>query len=128
MRKFNTRSTALAAASALAIAAGFAGAATAQNATTTLRGAVYDGATAEAGAQVTATEVATGYVARARVGADGRYVFSGLRPGTYRVQVTSADGQTAEETWARSARSIWTSPPLRPRPRPAARPSWATSS
>jgi outer membrane receptor for ferrienterochelin and colicin len=98
MRKFNTRSTALAAASALAIAAGFAGAASAQNATTTLRGAVYDGATAEAGAQVTATEVATGYVARARVGADGRYVFSGLRPGTYRVQVTSADGQTAEET------------------------------
>ena len=70
MRKFNTRSTALAAASALAIAAGFAGAASAQNATTTLRGAVYDGATAEAGAQVTATEVATGYVARARVGAD----------------------------------------------------------
>ncbi|VDC50443.1 TonB-dependent receptor [Brevundimonas mediterranea] len=98
MIKFNTRSAALAAVSAFAITAGFAGAATAQNATTTLRGAVYDGPTAEAGGAVTATEVSTGYVTRARIGADGRYVFSGLRPGTYRVQVTSDDGQTAEET------------------------------
>ena len=47
MIKFNTRSAALAAVSAFAITAGFAGAATAQNATTTLRGAVYDGPTAD---------------------------------------------------------------------------------
>jgi len=92
MNQFNTRKAALAAASAIAISMAFVGAAHAQNATTTLRGAVFDGQTAEAGATVVATEVSTGYATRSRVGGDGRYVLSGLRPGTYRVQVTSADG------------------------------------
>ncbi len=98
MNQFNTRKAALAAASAIAISMAFVGAAQAQSATTTLRGSIYDGQTTEAGAAVTATEVSTGYVVRAAVGADGRYVFAGLRPGTYRVQVATADGQTAEET------------------------------
>lgn len=98
MNPFTTRKAALAAASAIAISLAVVGGAQAQNATTTLRGAVFDGQTAEAGATVVATEVSTGYATRSRVGTDGRYVLSGLRPGTYRVQVTSADGQTAEET------------------------------
>lgn len=89
----------LGAASALAVAASLlAGAASAQVATSTLRGTIYEGAAAETGGSVTATEVSTGYVSRGRIAADGGYVIPGLRPGTYRVVVATADGQSTEDT------------------------------
>ncbi|MCS6625582.1 TonB-dependent receptor [Roseibacterium beibuensis] len=90
----------LGAASALAVAISLAcaGGAAAQVSTSTLRGTVFEGAAAEAGGSVTATEVATGYVSRGRIGADGGYVLSGLRPGTYRIDATTADGQTVSDT------------------------------
>ena len=89
----------LGAASALAMAVSLAcaGGAAAQGATSTLRGTIYEGQAVEAGGAITATEVATGYVSRGRIGADGGYVLSGLRPGTYRINVTTADGQTVED-------------------------------
>ncbi|MDP3656213.1 MAG: TonB-dependent receptor [Brevundimonas sp.] len=89
----------LGAASALAMAVSLAcaGGASAQVATSTLRGTIYEGQAAETGGTVTATEIATGYVSRGRIGADGGYVIPGLRPGTYRINVTTADGQTVED-------------------------------
>jgi hypothetical protein len=89
----------LGAASALAMAVSLAcaGGASAQVASSTLRGTIYEGRAPETGGTVTATEVATGYVSRGRIGADGGYVIPGLRPGTYRINVTSADGQTVED-------------------------------
>ena len=89
----------LGAASALAMAVSLAcaGGASAQGATSTLRGTIYEGQAVEAGGTITATEVSTGYVSRDRIGDDGGYVLSGLRPGTYRINVTSADGQTVED-------------------------------
>ena len=83
---------------AVAIALGTAGAAGAQVASSTLRGTIYEGEAPEAGGTILATEVATGYVTRGRISADGGYVFTGLRPGTYRVDVTTADGQTTTDT------------------------------
>ena len=89
----------LGAASALAMAVSLAcaGGAAAQVATSTLRGTIYEGQAVETGGTVTATEVATGYVNRGRIGSDGGYVIPGLRPGTYRINVTTADGQTVED-------------------------------
>lgn len=87
------------AASALAIAVSLAcaGGAAAQSASSTLRGTIYEGQAVETGGTVTATEVATGYVSRGRIGTQGGYVLAGLRPGTYRINVTTADGQTVED-------------------------------
>ena len=89
----------LGAASALAMAVSLAcaGGASAQGATSTLRGTIYEGQAVETGGAVTATEIATGYVSRGRIGDDGGYVLSGLRPGTYRINVTTADGQSVED-------------------------------
>jgi len=89
----------LGAASALAMAVSLAcaGGVSAQVATSTLRGTIYEGQATETGGTVTATEVATGYISRGRIGADGGYVIPGLRPGTYRINVTTADGQTVED-------------------------------
>jgi len=88
------------AASAMAVAVSLAcaGGAAAQVSTSTLRGTIYEGSAVETGGTVVATEVATGYATRGRISADGGYVLAGLRPGTYRVVVTSADGQSAEDT------------------------------
>nr|WP_221212462.1 TonB-dependent receptor [Brevundimonas lenta] len=82
---------------ALVLSLACAGGAAAQATTTTLRGTIHEGSAVEANASIVATEVATGYVTRGRVGADGEYVISGLRPGTYRVVVSTTDGQSAEE-------------------------------
>ena len=93
----NTRIRTLGAVSALAMAAllGSAGAASAQASSSTLRGTV-SSASSTSGSTVTATDVATGFVSRARVAADGGYVMPGLRPGTYRIEVTTG-GQTDTE-------------------------------
>ncbi|GLK50415.1 membrane protein [Brevundimonas intermedia] len=98
MIKFNTRSAALAAVSAFAITAGFAGAATAQVATSTIRGNITDGAQVEANAAVVARDVNSGFTNRTTANAQGGYTLSGLRPGTYEVTVTTADGDTATDT------------------------------
>lgn len=98
MIKFNTRSAALAAVSAFAITAGFAGGASAQVATSTIRGSVTDGAQVEAGATVVARDVNSGFTNRTTANAQGGYTLSGLRPGTYEVTVTTADGETATDT------------------------------
>ncbi|NBB63857.1 TonB-dependent receptor [Pseudomonas sp. ODNR1LW] len=98
MIKFNTRSAALAAVSAFAITAGFGGAAAAQVATSTIRGNITDGAQVEAGAAVVARDVASGFTNRTTANAQGGYTLSGLRPGTYEVTVTTADGETATDT------------------------------
>lgn len=89
----------LGAASALAMAVSLAcaGGASAQVASSTLRGTIYEGQAVETGGTVTATEVATGYVSRGRIGTDGGYVIPGLRPGTYRINVATADGQSVED-------------------------------
>ncbi|WP_395943954.1 TonB-dependent receptor domain-containing protein [Brevundimonas sp.] len=98
MIKFNTRSAALAAVSAFAITTAIAGTATAQVATSTIRGSVTDGTQVEAGATVVARDVNSGFTNRATVNAQGGYTLSGLRPGTYEVTVTTADGDTASDT------------------------------
>lgn len=67
--------------------------AVAQSTAATVRGRVADAA----GAQVTATNTATGLTRSVRANADGRYVLPGLPPGTYRIEV-SADGRTSSRT------------------------------
>lgn len=83
---------------AVAIALGTAGAASAQVTTSTVRGSVTDNGTAEAGATVVARNIASGFTSRTTANANGGYVLSGLRPGTYEVSVTTADGDTASDT------------------------------
>ena len=82
-------------ASAVAIAASLmlASGAMAQTSTATVRGEV-----SEPGASITATDVNTGFVTRATAGADGNYALSGLRPGTYRIEVTGPSGATTSQT------------------------------
>lgn len=89
----------LGAASALAVAISLAaaGGAYAQVTTATIRGSVTDGAQAEAGAAVVARDVASGFTSRTTANADGGYVLSGLRPGTYEITVTTTDGQTTSD-------------------------------
>ena len=64
----------------------------AQSANASLRGQVSG---AQAGAEVTATNIATGTVRRGTVRADGSYSLMGLDPGTYDVV---ANGQTQKVT------------------------------
>lgn len=95
---FNQRKLALGAASALAVAAALAAAAPAgaQIATSTLRGVV--SGPAAAGGSVVARDTSTGFVTRGQIGAGGAYVLPGLRPGTYTVTITGADGSTTTDT------------------------------
>ena len=65
--------------------------------TATIRGSVTTGAAPASGATVTARNVDTGFTTTASAGADGSYVLPGLRPGTYDIGVTGADG-TASPT------------------------------
>jgi hypothetical protein len=60
----------------------------AQVTTASIRGTV----TAPGGGRVTARNVDTGAVQTATVAADGSYVLPGMRPGTYDIGVTGADG------------------------------------
>ncbi|MGV9006378.1 MAG: TonB-dependent receptor [Brevundimonas sp.] len=98
MSRLNSRYLGAVSALAVAVSLACAGGASAQVASSTLRGTVYDGQQAEAGGTVKATEVSTGYVTRGRIGPDGNYVMSGLRPGSYRIDVTTADGQMTSDT------------------------------
>lgn len=100
MIRMTLRARALGAVSALAVATLMmsAGAVSAQSASSTLRGTVYDGQSVETGGTVVARDTSTGYTNRGRIGANGAYVIPGLRPGTYQVTVTSADGQTVTDT------------------------------
>lgn len=82
---------------AMAISLGVADAAVAQVTTGTIRGSVTDGAQGEAGATIVARNVGSGFTARATANGAGGYVLSGLRPGTYEVTVSTADGQSASD-------------------------------
>jgi len=109
MSRTTLRNRALCAASALAVAALMAaGSASAQATNATLRGTLYDGVSAEAGGTIVATEIASGFTYRGRISADGGYVIVGLRPGTYRIIATGADGQTAEDTVTLSTGQVGT--------------------
>lgn len=72
-----------------ALALGLTAPAHAQESTASLRGTITAGS---AVTQVTAVEIETGARRAASVGADGSYVFSSLRPGTYRLELTTPDG------------------------------------
>lgn len=95
---FNHRKLALSAASALAVAAALSAAvpAAAQVATSTLRGTI--SGPASAGGTIVARDTSTGFVTRGQIGGGGAYVLPGLRPGTYQVTVTGADGSTSTDT------------------------------
>ena len=87
------RLLACALASCLAVAAP---AALAQSTGATLRGQVTVDSAPAADAQVTATNVATGYTRRVQA-ANGSYNLGGLPPGTYRIDAV-ANGQTTTKT------------------------------
>ena len=74
---------------AAALAVGATAPAFAQQVNASLRGTV----TAEGGvSQVTAVNVNTGLTRTSTVGADGRYQFASLPPGTYRLEITTPNG------------------------------------
>src|SRR4029453_6433274 len=73
----------------VSLSAGFATPAHAQEAMATLRGPI----TVEGGApQVTAVAVNRGSTRTTPVAADGSYNFASLRPGTYRLEITTPSG------------------------------------
>jgi outer membrane receptor for ferrienterochelin and colicin len=82
---------------ALAVSLACAGGVSAQVTTSTIRGSVTDDGVAEAGAAIVARDTASGFTTRSTANANGGYVLSGLRPGTYEVSVTTADGETASD-------------------------------
>ncbi|KQY91739.1 carboxypeptidase regulatory-like domain-containing protein [Brevundimonas sp. Root1423] len=82
---------------ALAVSLACAGGVSAQVTTATIRGSVTDDGVAEAGAAIVARDTSSGFTTRSTANANGGYVLSGLRPGTYEVTVTTADGETASD-------------------------------
>ncbi|WP_262422943.1 carboxypeptidase-like regulatory domain-containing protein [Brevundimonas denitrificans] len=116
-----------ASAAAIATSLLLAGGAMAQTATSTIRGNVSDQGQAEAGAQIVARDSASGYVSRATANASGNYVLSGLRPGSYEVTVTTADGQSTTETVSIGVGQTGTLDVDVPAPPPAS-PMWPKSS
>ncbi|MBU2043394.1 MAG: TonB-dependent receptor [Alphaproteobacteria bacterium] len=93
----NIRYLGAASALAMAMSLGMAGAASAQTSTATVRGVVTDGGTVEAGARITATDVNTGFVSRSTANDSGAYALPNLRPGTYRLNVQTVDGDAYEQ-------------------------------
>ena len=69
----------------------------AQLSTSTIRGTVSSGTTATPGAIVTAVNVETNATTRTTAGPNGSYVLTGLRPGTYDISVSAADGTAASK-------------------------------
>ena len=88
--RFQIRALAAAAMLALAVPA------MAQSSNATLRGSIEATGKAVGGAEITATNTASGYVVRTRSNANGSYALVGLPPGTYRIVADSA-GQRAEQ-------------------------------
>ncbi|HYC97681.1 TonB-dependent receptor [Brevundimonas sp.] len=83
---------------ALAVSLACAGGVSAQVTTSTIRGSVTDNGAAEAGAAIVARDTSSGFTTRATANANGGYVLSGLRPGTYEITVTTAEGETVSDT------------------------------
>ncbi|MHB8528604.1 MAG: TonB-dependent receptor [Caulobacteraceae bacterium] len=81
---------------AMALSLALAGVAQAQTTTATIRGTVEIGAAPAPNAEVVATNVQNGAVARVRAGPDGAYVLVGVEPGTYRI-VATAQGQSSTQ-------------------------------
>lgn len=69
----------------------------AQLTTATIRGNVTAGAAPAPGATVTARNIGTGFTTTTTTRANGSYVLTGLRPGTYDISVAAADGGTRTE-------------------------------
>jgi hypothetical protein len=84
---------------AMLLALGAAGTARAQGVTTSaITGRVStEAGEPAAGAQVTATNTATGAVSRAVTRGDGRYLVPGLQPGTYNIAATRLGSTTARQ-------------------------------
>ena len=81
-----------ASAGALAAALVLAGAVQAQTTTSTIRGQ------ATANSEVVARNIDNGFTSRARAGAEGDYVLSGLAPGNYEITGTGPDGQPTTQS------------------------------
>jgi hypothetical protein len=67
----------------------------AQSTAATVRGQVTVGA-APAAAEITATNLATGFTRSVKAGTDGSYSLLGLPPGTYRIDATAGDQSVSE--------------------------------
>lgn len=77
----------------------FAGALSAQVATSTIFGTISDSSgAAVASARVTATNIATSAVETTEANADGNYVFPNLRPGTYSVAIEAPGFKRAQQS------------------------------
>lgn len=83
----------------LAAALLIAGAAAAQNVSSSIRGVIKDENGPIPGATVVATDAASGFSQTTVADTEGRFALSGLRPGTYQVKVSS-------EAYAEQSRSV----------------------